>query len=226
MAFLSSRFFRDLRNRILCGGTSLAVRMLLATNRYRVCGWEPVRSWRERGEGAIFILWHNVLMLPLGHECRLGSLALISSGRDGDFAERVVARFGIGTVRGSSSRGAIRALREFGRGGGAASIAITPDGPRGPRYSFKGGAAWLASRLGLPIVPVGIAVTRCWHLKSWDRFRIPKPFARVELVFGPVIDAPRGPDRKAVEDCASQAERSLREASAEAARRAGVPWPD
>jgi lysophospholipid acyltransferase (LPLAT)-like uncharacterized protein len=98
-------------------------------------------------------------------------------------------------VRGSSSRGGARALRALlevldARG----VVVITPDGPRGPMHSVNPGLAWMAKATGRPILPLGSAVDRAWHLSSWDRFTIPKPGARVAYTFGEPIRVPREAD--------------------------------
>lgn len=229
MSWAGSNFFREVRNGLLTGATSLAVRGLYLTVRFRDDGWERVKAAAD-ARGVIFVFWHNGLMIPLGHECRRGVRALISPGRDGEFAARVVRRFGVDAVRGSSSgdggRALLEAIRSTSANGTAPRWAMTPDGPRGPRYVLQAGAAWLASRTGLPVVPIGIAMERAWYLKTWDRYRIPKPFSRVHLVFGEPVDVPSSLSREEVERERARVERALMDASRIAANRAGVAWPD
>ncbi|NRA96439.1 MAG: lysophospholipid acyltransferase family protein [Planctomycetes bacterium] len=229
MSWVASNFFREVRNNLLTGATSFAVRGLYLTVRFRDDGWEQVKTAAD-ARGVIFVLWHSGLMIPLGHECRRGVRALISPGRDGEFAARVVRRFGVEAVRGSSSsaggRALLEAVRSASANGAPTRWALTPDGPRGPRYVLQAGVAWLASRTGLPVVPIGIAAERAWHLKTWDRYRIPKPFSRVHLVFGQPVDVPASLSRGDVERQRARVERALMEASRAAATKAGVPWPD
>lgn len=219
--------FKEFRNRMLCGATAWAVRGLYLTARFRVRNWERVKLEGWHGNGVIFALWHNVLMIPLGHESRRGCHALMSPGRDGEFAARVVARFGIHAVRGSTSKQAAGALLNILRSAGPGrTYAVTPDGPRGPRYRFQPGAAWLASRTGVPVVPLGIAVDRAWKLRSWDRFRIPKPFSTIHLVFADPIRVPPDLDRDRLEAERLRLEAELFRVSREASHLAGVAWPD
>jgi lysophospholipid acyltransferase (LPLAT)-like uncharacterized protein len=101
----------------------------------------------------------------------------------------VARRLGCKLVRGSSSRGGDRALLGLVRAlKDGFTVAVTPDGPRGPYRSFAPGALVAAHRAGAPVVAFGVHASRAWYLKSWDRFMIPKPFARLTIVFdGPVM---------------------------------------
>ena len=111
-----------------------------------------------------------------------------------------MAHFQIKSVRGSSSRRGSAALREMAAvlaAGG--DIGISPDGPRGPKYQLHPGAIKLAQLTGAPIMPLHVAYSRYWELKSWDAFRIPKPFARVSVVVGEPFAVPRDLDQEAFE---------------------------
>src|SRR5262249_12249826 len=158
---------------------------LLLTVRFRAHGWERVEEVTRTSDGVVYAIWHDSMMLALGHEVRKQMLAVVSTGSDGTFAARIVRHFGVASIHGSTSdRGAavvIEALRSRPPG---RSLALTPDGPRGPRHRAHEGAVVLASRSSRPVVAIGTALSREWRLRSWDRFRIPKPFARAELCFG------------------------------------------
>ena len=118
----------------------------------------------------------------------------------------------------------MEALRSRPRGH---SLVVTPDGPRGPRYQAHEGAVFLASRCGLPVVPIGMAFSRSWRLKSWDRFRIAKPFARAQMVFGaPRIDRRRTSTASGLDRERAWLEGELRALSKAAHDRVGAPWPD
>jgi len=142
------------------------------------------------GENAncVYAFWHGTLIVP-AHLCRhWGIRIMISLARDGEYITRIINRMGFATVRGSSSRGSLGALEEMAREAqGGHAIAITPDGPRGPRHVFHPGAVYLAQLAGVPIVPTGVAVSRSWKMPSWDRFEIPKPFSRVHAIVGEPI---------------------------------------
>lgn len=142
----------------------------------------------------IVAMWHGrmLALMPLRGHCGRNIGVLVSPSDDGGLAQRALRAFRYRVVRGSLSRGGARALREMHdllAGGG--QLVVTPDGPRGPRHGMNVGIAWLARSSGVPIVPVGLAVDRAWRLRSWDRFTIPKPFAKLCVVYGDpiVVDA-------------------------------------
>jgi lysophospholipid acyltransferase (LPLAT)-like uncharacterized protein len=129
---------------------------------------------------------------------------------------RLGHHMGFECVRGSSYRGGAAALMELSRVGADMHVAITPDGPRGPRRELAQGAVFLASRLGLPIVPMGLGYDRPWRLKSWDRFAVPRPWSRARGVVGPEIYVPQDLDRGALELHRQGVERLLNELTIEA----------
>jgi lysophospholipid acyltransferase (LPLAT)-like uncharacterized protein len=140
---------------------------------------------RQRERPVIFCLWHSELLCHMWNFRGLGIVVLISEHGDGEIAARAAASMGYHTIRGSSSRGAERALLALVRAvEEGAHVAVTPDGPRGPAESFAPGALIAAQRSGAPIVLLRATASRCWRLRSWDRFIIPKPFARVTIVVG------------------------------------------
>lgn len=140
----------------------------------------------ERYIGA---LWHNrLLLLPFVLKRYLPErrgAALISASRDGALLADLVERFDFEVVRGSSSRkgaSAIRQLAEVIANG--KDVVITPDGPRGPAYELGQGIIFLAQQSGAGVVPINMEYSSCWRVKSWDRFILPKPFAKVRAIFG------------------------------------------
>jgi lysophospholipid acyltransferase (LPLAT)-like uncharacterized protein len=145
---------------------------------------------------SIYAFWHNrMLLLPPFHESRLSSrrcICLISASSDGEMITRIVERFGIKSARGSSSRRGKEALWELaGHFEAGTDVAITPDGPRGPRYEVQQGIIGLAQRTGASIYPVSWSATPKIELRSWDRFVIPTPFARCKIVIGEPIQVQR-----------------------------------
>ena len=153
-----------------------------------------------RDRPVIIAIWHNrLLMLPRVFDpCfpTRQSVGLISASRDGDLVAMLIERSGYGTIRGSSSRRGVIALRQLVDALAAGTnVLITPDGPRGPVYEASQGVVFLAQKTGAPVVPIHIEYSRCWRLKSWDRFIIPRPFTKLRAIFGaplhvqPVTDA-------------------------------------
>jgi lysophospholipid acyltransferase (LPLAT)-like uncharacterized protein len=159
--------------------------MLARTWRIRVVNGDYVRDLRGARHPFIFALWHGQLLPLLWHHREEGVLVLISEHRDGELVARAAESLGYGLIRGSSTRGAERALislvRELQAGH---EIAITPDGPRGPAATFASGALVAAQRSDSFILPVAASADRAWRLRSWDRFMIPKPFSRVTVAYG------------------------------------------
>ncbi len=162
------------------------IRVLFRTLRFRVedrcgitrCDLPPV----------IWACWHNrLLAVPVGHSRftpKRPAVVLTSPSKDGAILADAMAKFGVGSVRGSSSRRGGVALRELiGAMEAGNDIGITPDGPRGPVYKLAPGVLKLAQLTGARIMPVHVRYSRYWELKSWDKFRIPKPFSRAEIIF-------------------------------------------
>jgi len=173
----------DLRTRLAIRAGGWALKALGLTWRLRVHGWDAYRAHHAAGQRVVLVLWHGQ-MLVCAHVHALPIAVMISEHRDGEIIARVLALLGHSAVRGSSSRGGARALLEAARVLAAGSdVAITPDGPRGPRHSFAPGALALAFRTGAPVVSLVANADRAWRLKSWDGFEIPKPFARVTLLY-------------------------------------------
>lgn len=147
--------------------------------------WHP--SMTGNSKSFLLALWHENLLVggwAIGRFPNLHTLA--SDSDDGEIAAGVASSFGMEVLRGSSSKGGVRALKQivdFGRSRKDFSLVITPDGPRGPRREMKAGLSYVASRCGLPIVCLGVACERGWRLRSWDRMQIPRPFCRVQLYF-------------------------------------------
>lgn len=158
---------------------------LLRTVRFRAEGRERYDRYRASGEPVLFAVWHGRLLPLTFYHRHQGITALISRSEDGEYIARIVEKWGYRTVRGSSSRGGGAALRELVREARAGqSLAITPDGPRGPRQELQPGVITAAQLTGLPIIPLAAGCARAWWPGSWDRFMVPRPFARVEVRYG------------------------------------------
>jgi lysophospholipid acyltransferase (LPLAT)-like uncharacterized protein len=159
-----------------------------------------------RKQPVIFAIWHNrLLMLPRVFDPTFPtrqSYGLISASGDGDLIAIFIERSGYGTIRGSSSRKGVIALRQLVETLAAdGNVLVTPDGPRGPVYQVSQGVVFLAQKSGAPIVPIHMEYSSAWRLKSWDRFAVPKPFATLRAIFGaPIrIEPITDPERFAAE---------------------------
>jgi len=151
-----------------------------------------------RSQPVIFSIWHNrLLMLPRVFDPAFPtrqSYGLISASRDGDLIARFIEGSGYGTIRGSSSRKGVIALRQLvdtlAAGG---NVLVTPDGPRGPVYQASQGIVFVAQKSGAPVVPIHLEYSSCWRLKSCDRFVVPRPFSTLRAIFGaPLTILPTG----------------------------------
>ena len=189
----------------------LIERMVSASLR---CKWkdESGLATATDGEPVIFCLWHNRLAISMmvhrRHPRKLA--ALVSASKDGALLAAVLGKFGVEQVRGSSSRRGPQALLELTtKGERGYDLAVTPDGPKGPRYVVQAGVISLAQVTGFPIIPVTCNTFRKVRLKSWDGFQIPLPFSRCELILNTPILVPRcaGADRR--EELRKELEMSL-----------------
>ncbi|MBI4082697.1 MAG: lysophospholipid acyltransferase family protein [Candidatus Lambdaproteobacteria bacterium] len=228
MTFKSLTFksltFKSLRRAIADRVYSALLILLL----YAV-GWSTRKTWINRhilqglerqGQAYILGVWHDSLLYLMFVMRWRGLTTMASRSRDGEKITRIARAFGVGAVRGSRSEGALSATRELLRLLAAGrSLALMPDGPRGPRYVLKPGAVALAQRRGVPIVPLTCATLRRWEFGSWDRTKLPKPFARVFIHVGTPITVARDEEP---EQARLRVERAMRQAVVTIERFAGT----
>ena len=182
------------REKILAFIAALLARMIFRTLRLRVVDHSGFMT-TPPNEPVIMTFWHNRIPgIAVGflrnyhHRTRKGVVVLTSPSKDGDILSGVMAHLGMGSVRGSSSRRGSTALRELtAKLEAGYDLAITPDGPRGPKYSLGPGVVFLAQKTGLRIMPLHAAYHRAWRLKTWDDFAIPVPFSCIDLTVDPYI---------------------------------------
>ncbi len=188
----------------------LALDALFRTVAFEAGDGEHYAEIRERGAPCIMVVWHGRLLPAVYYHRRQGITALVSRSGDGEYIARVLRHWGYETVRGSSSRGGAPAFRELLRLARAGrTVAFTPDGPRGPRQKLKPGALAAAQATGLPLVPLAAGADRAWWLESWDRFLVPKPFARVRIAYGAPLVVPRDAGPEQVAACERRLEGEL-----------------
>jgi lysophospholipid acyltransferase (LPLAT)-like uncharacterized protein len=178
------------------------------------CRWSDRSGLAEAapGQPVIFCLWHNRLATSMvvyrRHRRKLA--ALVSASKDGALLAAVLGTFGVEHVRGSTSRRGPQALLELtSRAAQGYDLAVTPDGPKGPRYVVQKGVIALAQLTGLPIIPVTCNARRKICLKSWDCFQIPLPFSRCELILNEPIRVPREADEFRREELRLELETNL-----------------
>ncbi len=207
----------------LCRVAALYIRFVHVTTRWEFRGEAQIAPLLAADRPIIPAFWHSrLLMAPLGWRHERRPKVLISTHRDGELIARTVRHLGVGTVRGSSTRGGGGALREMLTALEAGdSVGITPDGPRGPRMRVQPGVIALASLSGAPVVPATYAVSHCRFLDSWDRFVLALPFGRGVYLWGEPMLVPRDADATAREAARLELERRLNALTAEADRLMG-----
>lgn len=167
------------------------------TQRLKSIGWE---EYRDFDGPIIYAGWHGRTMIPAHFFRNKGFWALVSTSRDGEMQNGIFQRFGFRTIRGSTGRQGVQALREAIRelkAGGC--MAFTPDGPRGPSGVVQEGILIMAQKSGALIVPVGSSSRWRKLIRSWDRFMVPCPFSRAVIVFGDAISVSSDADKNELE---------------------------
>jgi lysophospholipid acyltransferase (LPLAT)-like uncharacterized protein len=176
------------------------VAALCSTLRWRSDGVEHLDAVRRAGQQPIFAFWHGRI-LPATYYFRRRSIVVITSENfDGEWIAGIIERFGYGTARGSTSRGARKALLQLRRDMSEGKpAAFTVDGPRGPACVAQAGAVWLAKATGNPVLPFHIEANRYWTVNSWDRTQIPKPFATAAIAIGEPFGVPADANEDGIE---------------------------
>jgi lysophospholipid acyltransferase (LPLAT)-like uncharacterized protein len=171
----------------------VAVALLARTWRLDVVGDRLVIELRDAGRPLLFAVWHGHLLPPLWHRRRENIMLLVSAHKDGARLGNAARRWGYQVVHGSSTRGGAGGLRSLVRSlRNGTDVAVTPDGPRGPARVAKPGAVAAARHSGATIVPIGVRASSSWRARSWDGFLVPRPFAKVRVVYGRPVGVPRG----------------------------------
>ena len=190
-----NRFARPLGRRLAPLFAIPALRLLSSSWHTEVLGASNRDSALD-SEGCLYALWHGRMLMGISSEGRSRMSILVSPSRDGSLMDPILRAYSHDTVRGSTSRGGARALRELlGRLRAGGRIVITPDGPRGPRHSMNEGLAWMARATGFPVLPLGFACNRAWHMSSWDNFTIPKWGAKILICYGKPLWLPKDASR-------------------------------
>lgn len=171
------------------------IRFIAWTQKSQVYGEDKIQKLWQSGQQVILSTWHDQLLMMVMVYRGSGAKILISQSKDGELIARTVAYFGQEAVRGSSSRGGRAAFRELMKLSAEKNdLAVTPDGPKGPRHVLKDGVVQLARLSGRPVVPLAYVCSRGHRFKSWDRFLLPFPFARGVYVFGDPVYLERQAD--------------------------------
>ncbi|HQR41036.1 MAG TPA: lysophospholipid acyltransferase family protein [Gemmatales bacterium] len=191
---------------------SWIIRMWMGTVRTREYLVVPeVLPSHPRNTGRyIFAFWHEGILYMAGRYGHHQNVAiLISNHADGEIISQVIRHLGMNVVRGSTSKSGVPALMQMLEASHRGHLAITPDGPRGPRRVAQLGTVYLASRTGFSIVPVGLHYHRAWYAPSWDRFGVPWPFSRAAGIAGKPLVVPPDLSKEELEPYARELERQM-----------------
>ena len=188
----------NFRQRIMIRGTDLGLYSVISALG-RTIRFEKIEGWKDldlegfetfeeafaRMPPSINAFWHNRLFLMTWFWRNFESGIVVSDSFDGEYISRTAQRFGYAVIRGSSTRGGSRALKQMvGLTKGGLRMSLTVDGPLGPRYKVKPGIILLAGKTGVPIVPMLPEAKKFWEVGSWDRLQIPRPFTRAKMFVG------------------------------------------
>jgi lysophospholipid acyltransferase (LPLAT)-like uncharacterized protein len=180
--------------------TVLLLTFLSRTSLYLVRHQQYYQQVTETGKGFIIICWHGKMLFPIYLHRNRGICAMVSEHTDGEMISRTIQRLGYTTVRGSSTRGGVKAFVQLlARVKKGIPGCILPDGPRGPRHYLKPGVIVLASRSQRPLLPMTYAAAKPLVLKSWDRFTLWRPFSKLCMLYGEPIHVPAHLDEAGIE---------------------------
>lgn len=187
---------RDPRLLAALGWTATrAARGLVRTLRVRYHALDPAGDPDHvpPGERVLYALWHENLLVPAIYFGRPSMAVLISQHRDGQLLGTLIKSLGMGMVCGSTTRGGVDAVRKLvDPNAPFRHVAVTPDGPRGPRRVVQQGLVYVASRTGMKVVCGGVGYRRPWRFGSWDRFAVPRPFTAARILIGERMAVPPG----------------------------------
>ena len=192
---------------------------LMTTLRFSTSGVHQLKPFIDApGRGALLVIWHDQTIVPLHILQGCGIATMMSRSRAGRMQAAFWHLYGWPIIWGSTKKKeGIAALRESLRliqGGGL--MGFTPDGPKGPRREAHGGVVYLASKSGVPVLPLGVAASRFWQLNTWDKYLIPKPFARVHVHMGPPVCVPANLSREESDEWRRKVKLALDEAEQQA----------
>ncbi|MEY3395520.1 MAG: hypothetical protein RL346_1756 [Verrucomicrobiota bacterium] len=198
MSHSKSPSIKTSRGAIVLGhAAALAMKLWSLTLRYRVNGRNGITPPSIPSQPVIYALWHNRIftMPPIWRRTggkNRSTVVLTSASKDGTTLAKAMEAFGIGAIRGSSSRRAVAALIGMKKALlDGKDVCVTPDGPKGPRYRVQGGLLKIAQATDSPIIPIHIRYSFAWRLSSWDRFVIPMPFSKIDVTFDSPILIPK-----------------------------------
>ncbi|MCP4091961.1 MAG: lysophospholipid acyltransferase family protein [Planctomycetes bacterium] len=205
-------------------------RMLAWSWKIRYVNRAEVEARGSKEFGPVISFWHQHIPAGIGAHIGYPARVVVSLHRDGEMISHIATRLGYKTVRGSTSKGGSKVVREILDGSfGLDALCFTPDGPRGPCYSVAPGVAFIAAQTRRKVVLTGFAASNYWQAKSWDRMIIPKPFSKVVVTYSDDLGVPSeevsnaGPEqeqfrkdlRAGMDECEARAKQEIQDWLAE-----------
>ncbi len=210
---LKQDFLRSLGNVLI----DKAINILCNTLRIEISNKENIDKLRRENKNFVIAFWHGTMLLPWFVHRKERNAALISKSKDGDLLSKVLKKWKYQVIRGSSSKGgdvALKIMVDYAKN--KSSIAITPDGPRGPEMKMKPGAVITAKKSGLPLVLAGAGFKKKRFLKSWDKFQVPAFFSKAKIVYSEPIYIDSELDYNSTSEMINFCENKLNELQSEA----------
>ncbi|WP_169544774.1 lysophospholipid acyltransferase family protein [Sneathiella aquimaris] len=197
---------------------ALYIWLVYRTSRWTVMNAGQAHRYLANEDPFILAFWHGrLLMMPTVVLKKSKVHVLISHHADGEIISRAIGHWGQKSIRGSTSKGALPAIKDMLRVLKDREIAvITPDGPRGPRMRVQDGVIRMAAMSGVPVIPVSFSSTRGKCLSSWDRFFVAKPFGKGVVLWGDPIHVPRKNEDGAYDNAKKEIENQLTELTQQA----------
>lgn len=209
---------------ILCFLISLYMRLVYHTSKWEIINAHILNKYERDSNAALFMFWHGRLFV-MPHICQNSSRfsVIISRHVDGELIARTMGYFGLGVIRGSSDRGGNQVIREVIKTlRSGKHVAITPDGPRGPRMCINSNVVAIAKMTGAPIVPVTFSAANGRIFQSWDRFLLPKPFGKGVVICGQATFIPKDATPEELNDAKRALEEELNTMSHKADKMVGI----
>jgi lysophospholipid acyltransferase (LPLAT)-like uncharacterized protein len=210
---------------VICRVAWAYIWFVYLTTRWEIKGLEHTRKLAESGKPFIFVFWHGRLLMIAPFRPKKRKLhVVISTHNDGQLITKVMEYFGFHMIRGSSNKkDGLAAFKEVLRAlKNNEIVAITPDGPRGPRMRIGGNVVKIAQMQNVPIIPVTYSISKCKILKSWDSFMLAKPFSRGIFIYGEPIYPPQKNDENTLENINISLENKLNELTKQADEMIGL----
>jgi len=188
------------------------IRVWFATCRVRVHGAEHRQTTLDVGKAIVASFWHYTMLFVFYQLRRESAVIMVSASRDGQYIARLAQELGFSTARGSRNNKGMQALKDLLKAAGTGeNTAIVADGSQGPPRVAQPGAILLASRTGVPILPMSWSASSYIAIPSWDRTAIPKPFSRVDYLYGDPLFVPPGLKAEGIEEYRLELEKRLNE---------------